>query len=74
MIFSHAIWNKQVLVNFFKKPQIALALQAHTILLVFKKIYLHLFTAFILTNQNWVIFPCILLDLQYCDLGICQRC
>ena len=52
MIFSHAIWNKQVLVNFFKKPQIALALQAHTILLVFKKIYLHLFTAFILTNQN----------------------
>ena len=35
---SRAIWNKQVLVNFFKKPQIALALRAHTILLVFKKI------------------------------------
>ena len=41
--FSRAIWNKQALVNFFQRPQIALALRARAILLVFKKIYSCLF-------------------------------
>ena len=41
--FSCAIWNKQALVNFFQRPQIALVLWACAILLVFKKIYSCLF-------------------------------
>ena len=42
-MISSAIWNKQALVNFFQRPQIALALRVHAILLVFKKIYSCLF-------------------------------
>ena len=37
-MISSAIWNKQALVNFFQRPQIALALRVRAILLVFKKI------------------------------------
>ena len=37
-MISSAIWYKQALVNFFQRPQIALALRVRAILLVFKKI------------------------------------
>ena len=33
-MISSAIWNKQALVNFFQRPQIALALRVRAILLV----------------------------------------
>ena len=39
MIFSRAIWNKQALVDFFQRPQIALTQRARALLLVFEKIY-----------------------------------
>ena len=42
-MISSAIWNKQALVHFFQRPQIALALRVRAILLVFKKIYSCLF-------------------------------
>ena len=41
--FSRTIWNKQALVSFFQRPQIAHALRARAILLAFKKIYSCLF-------------------------------
>ena len=41
-MISSAIWNKQALVNFFQRPQIALALRVRAIR-VFKKIYSCLF-------------------------------
>ena len=39
-MISSAIWNKQALVNFFQRPQIALALRVRAILLVLKKLSL----------------------------------
>ena len=39
-MISSAIWNKQALVDFFQRPQIALALRVRAILLVLKKLSL----------------------------------
>ena len=60
--FSRAIWNKQALINFFQRPQIALALRARVILLAFEKNYLCLFIPNCTRNHVITSTNCVLYD------------